>query len=205
MSLFNKWVNSWLPGATSESAPAKCRYIVDPAPRKPGKEKREKLTPADQVKFLQRISRFARKEMLDVAVVFATKELRAVQHRGDFQGITVYFEPDGNEFYDMVVRVVREQSEDARVTVITDDDELEQEVRGAGAQAMRMTTFAKALDGAGESRNGNGGGGGASRPARPHRRARGRRRGKSDGDTPRISRQGGSDTAAVRDLIDLVD
>lgn len=205
MSLFNKLVNSWLPGVGGETAAAKRRYIIDPAPRMPGKDKREKLTPAEQVKFLQRLSRFARKESLEMAAVFATKELRAVQHRGDFQGIAVYFEPDASGFDHMVANLVREQGQDARVMVITDDDQLEQTVRTGGADAMRLATFVKALDGGGgEGRNGNGGGG-ASRPSRANRRPRGRRRNKPASETPRISRQGGSDTAAVRDLIDLVD
>jgi predicted RNA-binding protein with PIN domain len=204
MSLFNKWVNSWLPGATGGPAPSKRRYIVDPAPRLPGKEKREKLTPAEQVKFLQRLSRFVRKEGLEVVAVFATKELRAVQHRGDFQGIQVCFEPDLEGFNQMVADLVRDQSQHARVTVITEDEPLERAVVGMGADAMRLGTFAKALEGSGDSRGENGGGG-ASRSARPHRRPRGRRRGRGDDESPRISRQGGSDTAAVRDLIDLVD
>ena len=183
--------------------PSKRRYIVDPASRVAGKEKRGKLTPADQVKFLQRLARFAKRESLDMVAVFSTKELRAVQHGGDFQGVRVFFEPDAERFHDMVSSRIQELGEQGtHITVITDDNQLESTVQGVGVDAMRMNTFSKALDLNADSRNGSGGN---ARASRSNRRSRSRKRPKQEEDAPKLSRQGGSDTAAVRELIDLVD
>lgn len=195
-------------GAGASSAPAVRRtYVVDPGVLEAGKGRRERLSPGAQVKLLQRLSRFAKRESVPMAAIFVGKDLRAVQDGGDFQGVTVYFEPEGDAFADRVASVARERGRGLRVTVITDDPRVETAAAAAGADSMRWSTLAKALDPGG---SGGGGAGGGPKPSgtggkkSPRGRPRTRRRREGD-DEPRMSRQGGSDTVAVRDLIDLVD
>ena len=85
------------------------------------------------------------------------------------------------------------------VTVITNDPELSGKVRDAGGQAMRYETLKKAFEGSGTGRGTSGG----SQSSRPSRSRKSRRR--SDDESPRGSRQGGSDTSRVREMLDLVD
>jgi hypothetical protein len=198
-------------GATPATAGGRRTYVVDPAGSDGGKGRRERLPPGAQVKLLQRLARFAKRESLPMAAVFVGKELRAVQDGGDFQGVTVYFAPETEAFPARVASVVRERGRGAQVTVITDDPQVEGAAAAAGAALMRWSTLAKAVDqGGGGSGGGSGGGGGGGKPTGTGGRKPGRnrprtRRRRDDDDEPRMSRQGGSDTVAVRDLIDLVD
>jgi len=167
-------------------------YIIDPGARTKG---REKLPPGAQVKVLQRLARFAEKETVKLSAVFEGKELRAVKHQGDFQGVTVYFVSEPSAFGRNFLEIVQDSAKETAVTVITNDVELEQLVLSAGCGVMRLSTFEKVFDG-GLRRNGTAGGR-ASRAPRPRR--------KKPDQQPRMSKQGGSDTDPVRDLLDLVD
>jgi hypothetical protein len=192
-------------GAVPSTAGGRRTYVVDPAGSDGGKGRRERLPPGAQVKLLQRLARFAKRESLPMAAVFVGKELRAVQDGGDFQGLAVYFAPESEAFPARVASVVRERGRGAQVTVITDDPQVEGAATAAGAALMRWSTLAKAVDqggGAGAGAGGKPTGTGGKKPSRNRPRMRRRRDGD---DEPRMSRQGGSDTVAVRDLIDLVD
>ncbi len=170
-------------------------YVVDAMGSDRGKQRRERLAPGEQVKFLQRLARFTKREALTVSVLLEGKELRAVQHGGEFQGLRVFFEPDSGGVQNKVVDLVRQSGRDGHVTVITDDKALETPVRDAGADAMRMSTFVKAWDA-------SGGGGSSSKSNRNGgRRQRASRRRQPQQE--RASVQGGGDT--VRDMIDLVE
>ncbi len=164
------------------------------------------MAPGAQVKFLQRVSRFAEKESIAFTVVLGGKELRAVKNGDDFQGVRVYFAEQAGAFAGVVTEQVRNKLKSGPVTFITDDPKLEGEAASVGADSMRLTTFLKAFDGGG-SRDGAGG-----KSSRNRNRSRNRSRDRSGGDRnrrnddqPRMSRQGGSDTVAVRDLLDLVE
>jgi hypothetical protein len=157
------------------------------------------MAPGEQVKFLQRLARFTKREALTVSVLLEGKELRAVQHGGDFQGLRVFFEASSGGVENKMVDLVRQYRRDGDVTVITDDTSLEDPVRDAGADAMRLSTFVKAWDAA----TGSGSGGGSSsKPNRNGRRQRSSRR-RQQPQQERASVQGGGDT--VRDMIDLVE
>lgn len=171
-------------------------YVVDAMGSDRGKERRERMAPGEQVKFLQRLARFTKREALTVSVLLEGKELRAVQQGGDFQGLRVFFEASSGEVETKVVDLVREYRRDGDVTVITDDASLEKSAGGAGAEAMRLSTFVKAWDAA------TGGGGSSSKPNRNGRRQRSSRR-RQQPQQERASVQGGGDT--VRDMIDLVE
>ena len=167
-------------------------YVIDPGA---GTKGREKLPPGAQVKVLQRLARFAEKESIKLSAVFEGKELRAVKHQGDFQGITVYFVSEPSIFGRIFLEIAKDSAKEAVVTAITNDVELEQSVLSAGCNVMRLSTFEKVFEG-GLRRNGTGGSR-ASRGPRPRR--------KKPDQQPRMSKQGGSDTDPVRDLLDLVD
>jgi hypothetical protein len=172
-------------------------YIVDIGGIDRGKTRRERMSPGVQVKHLQRLARFTQREEIPVSVLLEGKELRAVEHGGDFQGIKVYFEADGDAFAKTMLSLVRDRLSRHAVTVITDDAALDVAVQGAGGQAMRLSTFAKALDASTGPSDGNG----SSRSDSSARRPRSRRR-RNDPE-PKPAVQGGDET--VRDLIDLVD
>jgi len=164
------------------------------------KKGRDRLPPGAQVKILQRLSRFAKKESLDLSAAFEGKALRAVEHEGDFQGITVYFaSPQGTAYADMVMSIVKRGLRSAQVTGITDDPKLTASIEAAGGEAMRYSTFRKALD-AGGGRNGEGSG---NRPNRSNRRSRSRPpAGESREAKPK---KPAPERDPVSDLIDLID
>ena len=194
MSLLKK-IRS-LAAGSPPAAEAARSYIVDIAGAERAKGRRERLSPGAQVKSLQRIARFTKRESLAFSVLLEGKELRAVQHGGEFQGVAVYFEEDADAYHEALLTLVRDRLRRGAVTVITDDAALDQAVLDAGGDPMRFSTFRKALepatgsDGDGEPRN-----------PRNDRRGRGRRRRSEP--APKPSVQGGDET--VRDLIDLVD
>jgi len=175
-------------------------YVVDAMGSSRGKQRRDRMAPGEQVKFLQRLARFTKREALTVSVLLEGKELRAVQQGGDFQGLRVFFEANADGVENKMVDLVRQYRRDGDVTVITDDSGLEDSVRGAGADAMRLSTFVKAWDAA--TGGGGGGGGSSSKPNRNGRRQRSSRR-RQQPQQERASVQGGGDT--VRDMIDLVE
>ena len=100
----------------------------------------------------------------------------------------------------VALKLVRDTGRAGPVIMITDDVEIEKSALSAGAQVMRLSTFEKALEGG--LRRG-GGGNGSRGAARGGSGQRNRRR-RNDGQ-PRMSKQGGSDKDAVRDMLDLVE
>lgn len=176
-------------------SPLARRCIVDPGSGK----SRDRLPPGVQVKMLQRLGRFAEKEALKVDVVFEGKDLRAVQHGGEFQGVNVFFVSNAADVKGAALKLVRDGGRGNPVMMVTDDTEIEKSVLGAGAQVMRLSTFEKALEG-GLRRGGNNGSRGGSRSSGGSRNRRRRNE-----DQPRMSKQGGSDKDAVRDMLDLVE
>lgn len=203
MSIFSKIFGGGESGGSTDAI--RRTYVVDPVAAGNGKNKRDRLAPGAQVKLLQRLARFAKREELPMAAVLVGKDLRAVQDGGDFQGVTVFFEPESGSYPARVASVVRERGRGAQVTIITDDPKVEESATAAGAVPMRWSTLLKAMDLGGGGEGGSGGGSGSGGKKAPRNRPRNRRR-RNDGEAePRMSRQGGSDTVAVRDLIDLVE
>ena len=206
MSLFDQ-IASWFKTPEGRTPSHSRRvYVVDPAGMSRDKKGRDRLPPGAQVKILQRLSRFAKKESLDLSAVFEGKALRAVEHEGDFQGIKVYFaSPQGSAYAEMVMSIVRRGLRSAQVTGITDDPKLAASIEAAGGQAMRYATFRKALD-AGGGKNGEGSG---NRPKRSNRRGRSRPPAGESRES-RESREAKPQKPAperdpVSDLIDLID
>ena len=198
MSLLAKVKTLWQP---ADVAPGGNHvYVVDPAYTASGNDKkgRGRLNPGAQVKALQKISRFAKREALTLMAVFEGHELRVVSHKGDFHGVQVFFEPEQDAFHRAALGVARDAMKNGAVTVITNDAELVDKVRGAGGQAMRYETLKKALENGSERSAPTG-----TRSSRPPRGRKPRRR--ADEEIVRGSRQGGSDTSRVREMLDLVD
>jgi hypothetical protein len=199
MSLIEQ-LKAWLspspgPGRTS----SRRVYVIDPAGWSRDKKGRERLAPGVQVKILQRLSRFAKKEAVDITAVFEGKELRAVKHKGEFQGIRVYFAGSaGASCSDTILSAAKDRRRSARVTVITDDASLTPSIESAGGDAMRLSTFRKALDGP-AGKNGDG-----DRSQRGGRKGRGGRKRPSDSQPAQKEKQPAA-RDPVSDLIDLVE
>ena len=181
------------PGTASAGGARRC--VIDPGS---GIKGRDRIPPGVQVKMLQRLGRFAEKEGLKVDVVLEGRDLRAVQHGGEFQGVGVFFAAAGDDIARVALKVFNDAARGTPAVLVTDDDELGRAARDTGGQAMRLTTFEKALDGG--LRRGRGDGGGRSGG---HGGARNRRRRRDD--APQMSKQGGSDRDPVRDMLDLVE
>ena len=199
MSLFSKVKALWDSSPANRSGSQVC--VLDPAYHGSGngKHRRERMSPGIQVKILQRVSRFAEKESLRMAAVFEGNELRVVPHGGDFHGVKVFFESEASAYPTAVMDVIRTMKRAGAVTLITDDPNLSSQAEQRGIATCRYTTFKKALDGDGAKRDGNP----TPKSARNPRRNRSRRH--PDGEAARGSRQGGSDTSMVREMIDLVE
>ena len=174
--------------------------IVDAAGLARADGKVERLSPGSQIRILQRLSRFAEKESVPISAVFEGKELRAVEHGGDFQGIKVYFAGKSGSREDLLLSLVKGR---ANVTLIGNTG-LESKVLERGGAFMRLATFRKALEGPGEGSGGNGRSQGRKKNTRrrgpPKDRERNQNRRKQGGeDKPP------ADADPVHQLIDVVE
>ncbi len=203
----------------SSGAPAGgARRIIVDASRWPDGRGADRQSPRDQVQALQQITRFVRQEKLEAQVAFEGRPLREVSEDGDYNGLKVWFAEKQGGVGDLVIRLVQ-RSGPKGLLVFTADPALGEKVTALGAALMHISTLRKTLEGGagGEqqeaygprtgdrdrggrrrfggrpSREGNGGGGGE--------RGRGRGPGPA-GDAGSSSPQ---HSAAVRNLIDLVE
>lgn len=152
MSFLDK-IKSWFdPGEGGGPSGSGRMCVVDAAGLARADGKVERLSPGTQIRILQRLSRFAEKESVPISAVFEGKELRAVEHGGDFQGIRVYFAMKQGSREDLLLSFLKGRGGD--VTIVAGNARLESRVLERGGSFMRLGTFRKALEGPGEGSNG---------------------------------------------------
>jgi hypothetical protein len=152
MSFLDKIKSIFSPGSSATFTGSGRMCVVDAAGLARGDGKVERLSPGVQIKVLQRLSRFAEKESVPICAVFEGKELRAVEHGGDFQGIKVFFASKPGSREEMLLGFLKGRGSD--VTIVAGTPKLEAMVLERGGQFMRLGTFRKGLEGPGEGSNG---------------------------------------------------
>lgn len=174
-------------------------YIVDANSIEQDNQKQ--MSPHQQIGVLKKLADFAKKESISIQALLDGKPLRVVADGDDFSGITVFFTRDKLSMDDLIrkrLKAVRAE----KITVISPNQKLEEDVEPAGAQLMSTSTFRKAI---GVDRRQKGGGSNRRRRSKPSsNRGRGGRPPRSSGG-PQKSAGGKSDDDRVSDLIDLVD
>ena len=204
MSFLDKIRTVFSPGPGKIPSGSGRMCVIDAAGLGRADGKVERLSPGAQIRILQRLSRFAEKESVPISAVFEGKELRAVSHGGDFQGIKVYFASKPGSREDVLLGFLKGRS--SGITIVGGNPRLESRVLESGGQFMRLDTFRKALEGPGEG-SGNGNRRQQGRKKGPRRRGgpqkdrdreQGRRRRESQ-DRPAPNKD------PVHDLIDVVE
>lgn len=214
------WLGRLFKGA---GKPAGRKYVMDGRSLLQPREGR--IQPRDIFGLLNRISRFAEREKVEIRVVFEGEPLNRAPDGKEVSGVSVFYEKTADACKTRILRLVKESRD--RVTVITQDPDLDRHVLAAGGDVLSTGTFRKVLDaGAGVEE-------GRDRVQDPGRRRRGGRRPRSGGGGggggggrggPQAPRENGSapdsekrspaadnaqggesDGPAVRDLIDLVE
>lgn len=191
-------------------------YVVDGGSLLSSRDGR--VNPRDVFGLLHRISRFAEMEKIDIQVVFESEPLNRAPDGQAYHGVSVRYEKTAAARKARILRAVKGSR--AKVTVITQDPDLDRSVVASGGEVLRAATFRKLLEALG------GGEDGRDRHAGPgrdrHRRRGGRRSPPSGGSSPPrgIGEANRSDSRpspsgepvprdpearVVHDLIDLVD
>jgi len=170
---------------------AKRLYVLDVSALAAKSKGGPRPSPAEHVKLLEQVARFAEKERIQLSAVLDGKELREVSNGGRFNGVTVYFATHSTKVGEVMIEVLKQGLRQNEVMVITSDQRLEERVRELGGTTMRIATFKKALNGVVGTNE--------ERSSGSRRRPRRKRRSSTDG------RAKSSKRDAVRDLVDLVD
>ena len=214
MSLLDK-IAVWRNAGSSGADGSKRLYIVDGASLGSTNGGRARLSPRAQLDMLHRLSRFAKKESLQIETVFEGEPLRKVADKSEFKDVMVRFAGSPSDLAPLIVKMVKENSRRREVVVITSDKELEEKVLASGGTTVRSSTFNKGLDAAvgGGDGNRNSGDSRRRRPRRGGRRSGGngdqRGEGNQKSEAPRRQQRkrkpkdDGLDD--VRELIDLVE
>lgn len=209
------WLGRLFKGA---GKPAGRQYVMDGGSMIQSREGR--IQPRDIFSLLNRIGRFAAREKVEFQVVFESEPLNRAPDGKEFNGVSVLYEKTADACKDRILKLVKSSS--ARVTVITQDPDLDRHVLAAGGDVLRAGTFRKVLDAGmggdegrerfqdsgrhrrrgGRRQRPGGGGGGAPQAPRGNGSAPGA---ENRAPAPENPQGGGSDAPAVRDLIDLVE
>jgi hypothetical protein len=184
-------------------------YIVDAATLDSNKGERVRLNPRSQMDVLRRLSRFVKKEKLEICAVFEGKPLRDAPDNKVYNEVLVRYADDAGQVPDLVGRIDA-GSRGKDVLVITADKLVETSVMKRHGALMHSSTFRKAL----ESNGGSGGrsdrssGGGRRRQGRKSGPPRSRSQNQGDDSQPRSSNEKKKspkqDNDPVSELIDLV-
>ncbi len=172
------------------------------------------VAPRNQLQTLRRLSRFARREKLEVVAVVAGATLNKAPGGKKFEGIQVLYCADSKELPAFLSKTTRAKGSGA---ILVSGNAAAEKLLGANVSKLRMSTFRKAFDLGGDQepqeRNNN-----APRGNRPPRRNRQRpQQNESRKERPerperpeRSERQErppkeSSQSDAINELIDLVD
>lgn len=140
------------------------------------------VPPRLKIQALQRLARYAEEESVKVVAVLDGEELRAVSHGASFQGVDVLYAERSASLAEALLEASRRHPD---AVVVTDDKEVDAQVRGRGGSSMRISTFRKAIEGSVDADGEEDGGSrdGERRDRRPQGRSRrGGRRDRRGGD-----------------------
>lgn len=151
--------------------------------------------PRDHLRILRRLSRYAKKEQVEVVAVLQGKPLRKAPDRKKFEGITVRYAANREK----VIKLVLSLSKKGKAAVvISGSEDVETKVIAKGG-CMRSSTFMKAFEGDGE---------GPSRPQkkRPARNRQQRKEKPAVDEQPEVEEESteNSEEELINELIDLV-
>jgi hypothetical protein len=152
--------------------------------------------PRDQLRILRRLSRYAKKEQVEVIAVLQGKPLRKAPDRKKFEGVTVRYVASRDKVIKLIVSLSRNGK---AAVVISGSDDVTSKVIGKGV-CMRSSTFMKAFEGDGEA------------TPRPTKKRPTRNRQQRKNDTPVVAEQSvdedesteNSEEDLINELIDLV-
>ena len=165
-------------GPSLSTGRSKKYYIVDCSMMESSKGERGRLAPRNQVDQLRRLSRFAKKEQIEMCAVFPGRELRDAPDGGKFMDVMVSYTEEASDLPQFIASICSKQR--GAALVITSDKAVEQVVRRQGAEVMHCSTFRKALEsdgGSSSGERGDRGERGSGRPERPQNRRGGRSNG----------------------------
>jgi hypothetical protein len=198
-------------------------YVVDGA-RLVDEKTGRRMAPREQVQMLNALARVAKQESLALQVLFESdRPLREVEDGGDYNGVQVFYAPDGEQLVATALKLCRKGD----CMLISSGVTMESRATEAGIPVLCSSTFRKVfLQGGAPSsgerperngdrrrnrdrdrrrdRNGNNGGngsGGNRPPKKPAPDANGDGAPDASSDAPAQ----GDDNSAVRNLIDLVE
>ncbi|MFC1468022.1 hypothetical protein ACFLQY_04995 [Verrucomicrobiota bacterium] len=155
----------------------------------------KRAVPRDQLRILRRLSRYAKKEQVEVIAVLQGKPLRKAPDRKKFEGVSVRYAANR----DKVIKLILSLSKKGKAAVvISGSEDVEKKVIGKGS-CMRSSTFMKAFEGDGE---------GSSRPPkkRPARNKQQRKEKPAVDEQPVAEKESteNSEEELINELIDLV-
>ena len=224
---FMEMIKSWMSPAGAAGRPGGRTYVVDAA-RLVDEKTGRRMAPREQVQMFNALAKVAKQENLALQAVFESdRPLREVEDGGDYNGVQVYFAPDGEQLVALAIKLCRKSG----AMLITSGVTMESKATEAGIPVLCSGTFRKTfLQGAmpaGSGERGDRGGRGdrGDRGDRGGDRRRGREprreRGGGKGSAPKASEAAGEGEAkpeaeapaedagdegsAVRNLIDLVE
>jgi predicted RNA-binding protein with PIN domain len=97
------------------------------------------------VRLTRRLGEYARREGLDVAVVFDGREHARVTRAGE--GVAVSFAPGGPDAADReIVRMIRADESPGRITAASSDRRLRNSVKAAGAEGIGAGELLRRLE-----------------------------------------------------------
>ena len=179
--------------------PASTVLVVDVTALNDSLGMKGNVSPRNQLQTLRSLSRFSRREKLEVVAVASGAPLNKAPHGKKFEGVQVLYSETPEKLSGLLGQTVRQKG--AGGVLVLGDAKMEKDV-GSSVSILRMSTFRKAFDmGGGEQEPQERTA--APRKARPPRR----NRQKAPQSEPRQERPAKeeSHTDAINELIDLVD
>lgn len=132
---------------TAKRASEKITVVVDGKELTPGKQDGDSRSPRQQVEILQKLVKIQESEDWDCWVLFNGEPLRQVEHGGDFMGLRVFFSPTPPQRVPTLLECVKVLKKQGRDTLlITNDEDVEDRARMAGAFTLRSDTLKKGYE-----------------------------------------------------------
>lgn len=164
-------------GSAGTTGRSKKYYIVDCSMMDSSKGERIRMAPRNQLDMLRRLSRFAKKEQIEMCAVFDGKELRDAPDGKKYMDVMVCYAPRMSDIPQAIGKMCAGRKAGTTL-VITSDKAVEQVSQRQGSAIMHCSTFRKALEADG---GGSSSGGSDRSSGRPERERSQNRRGNRPG------------------------